>query len=38
MDVLVVNYDPFAMESRLYVMRDGKRGHMDVCSNIANLP
>lgn len=34
---IIVNYDPFAMESAVYIVTDGKQAQMKVCSNINGL-
>ncbi len=36
-DALVIDYDVFARESRLYVMKDGKRSTCRVASDINTL-
>lgn len=36
-DVLIVDYDPFAHESRTSVLKDGKRSQMRVSSDLAGL-
>lgn len=34
---IVVNYDPFAMESSVYIAEDGAQHQMKVCSDIEGL-
>lgn len=37
MNMVVITYDPFAMESLLYLSRDGKQEQYSVASNIQEL-
>lgn len=34
---IIVNYDPFAMESAVYILEDGLQKQMKVCSDINGL-
>ena len=34
---IIVNYDPFAMESTVYILEDGLQKQMKVCSDINGL-
>lgn len=36
-EAIIVNYDPFAMESAVYIARDGQQNQMKVCSDLEGL-
>lgn len=36
-DVVIIDYDPFAMESRVSICKEGKREHVTVYSTIDEL-
>ncbi len=36
-DALIVDYDPFALESRVYTYKDGNRGQSSVYSSVEEL-
>ena len=36
-EAIIVNYDPFAMESTVYIARDGQQNHMKDCSDLEGL-
>ena len=36
-DAIIVNYNPFAMESAVYIARDGQQNQMKVCSDLEGL-
>ena len=36
-NAIIVNYDPFAMESAVYIVDDGLQKQMKVCSDINGL-
>lgn len=36
-DMLVVDYDPFAMDSRVLVLQDGERAVLNTCSDLPEL-
>lgn len=36
-NAIIVNYDPFAMESAVYIIEDGLQKQMKVCSDINGL-
>lgn len=36
-DAIIVNYNPFAMESVVYIARDGQQNQMKVCSDLEGL-
>lgn len=36
-DAIIVNYDPFAMESVVYIARDSQQNQMKVCSDLEKL-
>lgn len=36
-DAIIVNYNPFAMESAVYIARDGQQNQMKVCSDLERL-
>lgn len=36
-DTIIVNYDPFAIESAVYIARDGQQNQMRVCSDLEGL-
>lgn len=37
MGAIIVSYDPFAMESRVTLFKNGKQEQVDVCSDIPEL-
>ena len=37
MNALIVSYDPFAMESRVSIYKDGQQECVPVCSNVNEL-
>ena len=37
-DMLVIDYDPFAMESRVIIIEDGQRASVGVSSDMNQLP
>lgn len=37
MNALLVDYDPFAMESRVSIYKEGEREQVTVCSNLSEL-
>lgn len=37
MSYIIINYDPFAMESRVSIYKDGKQERVSIHSNINNL-
>lgn len=36
-NAIIVNYDPFAMESAVYIATDGQQAQIKVCSDINGL-
>ena len=36
-EAIIVNYDPFAMESAVYIAKDGQQNQMKVCSDLERL-
>ena len=36
-DTIIVNYNPFAMESVVYIARDGQQNQMKACSDLEGL-
>lgn len=36
-DAIIVNYDPFAMESAVYIATNGKQNQIKVCSDLDGL-
>lgn len=36
-DAIIVNYDPFAMESAVYIVTNGKQNQIKVCSDLDGL-